>query len=148
MTTDIYMTKIYPGFFSSETFDVKVDTESLPEFIDARCYGIRFFKKKVLVFGDEKLEGRKYDITGIFYLGGEVYDLDRVKRENHNGEFNTLVSNMVSNKWNTVIKTRFGQFNTFCPEDGDVLIPVTVKDSVVYINDVRSYLPEELFNVD
>ena len=101
-----FVTFYYTGSFMSEETTEEISTRSeidIPKY--AFCYQ----------FHDE-VGGEKINKTGRYYLG-EVQNIEQVQSLNTDGKLDILISNMKSNKWDLVIKTRLGNYQPFTDDD-------------------------------
>lgn len=104
-----YVEFMYPGILFSETSETPVKRrDSALVKKPNMSYGFRFFDREETKKNGEILIGRNKNYSSVYFFGGEVYTLARVKAELPNKDI--LISNMESNGYKRVVKTRFGQF--------------------------------------
>ena len=110
---------MYAGVFMSESSEEKVK-ERDHTLIDAPkdCFGYRFFSREEVESNGETLRGANQNYSGTYYFG-TVMTKEQV--EKHVDKPNTLLSNMRSNNWDRVVKTRLGNFQPF-NRDKDVIL--------------------------
>lgn len=111
-----YLEILYPGVMFSETEQKKVLSRDPSKVkIPNKAYGFRFYDRTEITTADgELLAGQPKNYSGTFYFGKEM-TIDDVRREIPNPS--TLLSNMRSNGWKKVVKTRLGNFQPLTLED-------------------------------
>ncbi len=117
-----YMRIYYPGSFVSETTDREVKDRSIPERPE-RAYAIEFYDREEETLNGEVLVGKAKNFSKTYYWG-EVYDLERLKREY--GHERILISNIEGNGYKAAIKTVRGNWQTFGDND-EVINPTAPK---------------------
>jgi len=107
-----------PGVFVSETETRRVKSRRRPRSIPKYAYCYRFFDQAV---GEAELDGEKIEVTGEqrnvsgrYFLGGTVYDRERIPKTRDN---RILISNAENNGWNKVIRCRTGNWQPFLEDD-------------------------------
>lgn len=114
--TKHYVEYIYAGSFVSETGTEEIPSRDQSITLPKGAYAYRIFDREEIEQSGEILKGSPKNY-GPRHIKGDVYDLERVKREVSDNQI--LLSNMQSNGWPNVIKCRQG----FIPaEEGDVLL--------------------------
>lgn len=115
-----YVEFFYPGSFVAETEVEEVKSKDATKIqVPDGSYGFRFFDRQEITAENEKHEpetlyGKPKNYSGVFYFG-RIMTLDDVKREMPDATI--LIGNMETNKWDKVVKTRCGNFQTFKEED-------------------------------
>jgi hypothetical protein len=113
-----YATILYPGLICSDTSTVEVESRDPDRFqIPDRAFGFQFWSRTEVEVEGEVLKGEPQDYSAWYYVGTER-TLEDVKRDRP-GE-HVLISNMVNNKYDRVVMTRFGQ--SFLLNAGDVVL--------------------------
>ena len=114
------------GGFVSEYEVVELKGKSiadLAESADQWVYAIITFKMlkgTVNVDGQIlRLSSERFDVSPYNYLDGDVYTLEQVKAMNGD---KTLIANMESNDWSHVIRCRTGNWQSFEPDRGDIVL--------------------------
>jgi hypothetical protein len=107
MKTVHFVRFYFPGSFVSETSEREIESRDAPVDMPPRAYGYAFFDKTLAMNGKEMLWGPERNTSGITYRG-EVYDLERVKREMPSERI--LISNMECNGYKRVVVTQRGTF--------------------------------------
>ncbi|MBE3039715.1 MAG: hypothetical protein IMZ62_13010 [Chloroflexi bacterium] len=111
---------LFPGAFfnEDEVIDLPaLDVNQVP--IKPGCFAFRLgIHKSQTAILDDGREIPHSEITwnpGRYYLGGTIYTLDEIEAmdESHG----TLATNMRSNNWLRVVKTRMGNFQPFTDAD-------------------------------
>lgn len=121
-TTRYYAEFQYPGTFLSESSTRAVDDPQSIEWPE-RAYSCRTFARTVMVIDGEELRGKARDYSPTTYRG-EVFDLERVKREHPDKRI--LIQNMQGNGYDRVVRTAFGQL--FPINDTDIVISPETAD--------------------
>lgn len=116
--TKHYVEYIYAGSFVSETSTEEIKSRDQEITLPKGAYAYQIFDREEVEQGGEMLKGAPKNY-GPRHIKGEVYDLERVKREVPDSRI--LVRNMECNGWPNVIKCRQG----FLPANADdVLLAV------------------------
>lgn len=84
----------------------------------ATPYGFRFITR---ARGEEDLDSKEVDHSGMYYLGGKVETYEEVVARNDPKE-NILRDNMRFNKWNRIVTTTRGYRWTQPLNDDDVVL--------------------------
>jgi len=116
-----YVEFFYPGTMFSESSILKVkNRQSRNIKLPKNCFAFNFFDREETNSAKTKrlLMGKKYNYSKSYYIDGTIYTLNQVKKRVPNAKI--LIRNMQSNKWNKVIKTRFGQFQPFKKGDKNI----------------------------
>ncbi|MEK6908732.1 MAG: hypothetical protein AABX23_01630 [Nanoarchaeota archaeon] len=114
-----YVEFLYLGSFFSESSAQEVEARD-PSVVQTprEAFGYAFFDRQEYVAQDgEILVGEPRNRSGMHYFG-KLMSLDDVKREVPNSDI--LQSNMRSNGWKKIVKTRRGNFQPF--EKKDVIV--------------------------
>lgn len=113
----------HAGLFFNEMSSQQVVARA-PEavIIPSSAYAFRFYDQPVGVLNDKAVFGERENISGRFFVGGDIMTLDDVISKVPNSEI--LQSNMRSNRYERVIRCTFGNFQPF--EDGDILLPAPI----------------------
>lgn len=112
-----YIEYFYVGSFFSESSTAVVENRNRPENIPGNAFAYRFFDREEMVVDGEKLMGSPKNYSGTTYFGEEM-TLDDVIKNVPNSEI--LQSNMRSNGYKTVVKTRRGNFQPV--QQGDTVL--------------------------
>lgn len=116
-----YVEFYHPGAFVSETSAVSI-AERCPKVAAAMApdsaYAFRFFDRREVEVEGEKLVGNPTNESPTYYIGGELMDYDAVRDRVPNNEI--LLSNMRGNRWEHVVRTRFGNFQPL--NEGDQIL--------------------------
>lgn len=110
-----YIEWMYPGIIVSETGVEEIPSRRRPNKVPKGAFAYRFFDRSEVNLDGEILRGDRKNVSGIVYLGGQVMTLEEVKKMP--GDNKILISNMETNGWNRVIKTKNGQVMRLHPED-------------------------------
>lgn len=120
VNTNHYARLFYPGgFFGADTIDRHVGSRD-PKTVEPECpcktrcadhdrkpYAFQFFDKTEAIMQDgEVLSGMPRNFSGMFFFSGEIFDIERVRRELAGHP--SLLANMESNRWRRVVKTAQG----------------------------------------
>lgn len=116
-----------PGSFFAETSTIEVP-ERRVDIAKSRApenaYAFEFYSVREPDFewNEEHFDviPRAFDRSNKHYLGGSVLTQENVERENTDGRYDILLSNMRGNRWDRVIRTPFGNTQPF--EEGDVVV--------------------------
>lgn len=114
-----YVEFLYPGSFFNESSAREVETRD-PSAVQTprEAFGYKFFDRQEYVAQDgEVLVGEPRNRSGTHYFG-RLMSLADVKREVPDSDI--LQSNMKSNGWKKVVRTRHGNFQPF--EKGDLVV--------------------------
>ena len=108
----------FPGVFLSEYSHEEI-AERKPELVTVPegAFAYRFYDQEQMMVGDELLTGKCKNYSGYTYFG-KAYTLEEVKRDFP--QHTTLIANMECNGWNTVVKTRRGNWQPL--NEGDTVI--------------------------
>lgn len=118
-----YVKFFYPGAFVAETEVEEVKSRDAQKIkVPEGSYGFRFFDRQEITAENENhepetLRGKPKNYSGMFYFG-RIMTLDDVKREMPDATI--LISNMETNNWDKVVKTRMGNIQPF--EEKDTII--------------------------
>lgn len=117
-----YIRYYYPGVFMSETSvkEVKQRNEKSIEFPKG-SFCCQFFDREEIVKDNEPLVGKEKNHSGRFYNDGEVFNLEKLKKEHPDKE--TLISNMKCNDWEKIILCNTGNWQPFSEEDKIITQP-------------------------
>ena len=116
-----YVEFLYPGLFCSEASveeiaERDVNKVELPD----NCFGFCFFDRTVTVIDGQTLTGDRKNVSGWYYQG-ETMTLEQVKAVfGNDSNYRILISNMESNGYNAVVRTKFDQFMPL--EDNDTVL--------------------------
>ena len=114
--TKHYVEYYYAGLFCSEIGTKKIESRDQKIRLPEGAYAYRIFDQEEIIQKGEKLIGKPKNYSPR-HIKGEVYDIERVKREVKDNSI--LLNNMENNKWRKVIRC----FQGFIPmEKGDVFI--------------------------
>lgn len=112
-----YVEFLYPGILFSETSVREVKTRQYKKLkkIPKECFGFRYFDKEEIKKCGDILRSKEKNWSGL-YCFGEVYTLDRVKKEYPNEKI--LIGNIDRNsRTGKAIKTRRGNWILFEKND-------------------------------
>ena len=111
-----YVEILYPGSFLLESSIKPVDSRDPAKFKAPKgCFGYRFFDREEVVSDDEEvLKGKPKNHSGTYYFG-KVMTVDEVKSQVPDSGI--LVTNMQTNGWDRVVKTRCGNFQPLTSSD-------------------------------
>ena len=126
MTTKYYAEFLFPGLLFSESEHIELKSHNpnealkkMPESAFAfELYDIET-RQGILENGEHIKNDKTVNQSGRFYPGGVLLTLEEIKSmddKNHN----ILISNMEGNGWNTVVKTRAGNYQPI--EKHDVIL--------------------------
>jgi len=110
-----YIEWLFPGFLVSETVAREVPSRTRPAKVPERAYAYRFYDQSEVELDGEILKGKSKNHSCWIFMDAELYTLEQVERLP--GKNDILISNMKCNNWDTVVKTKFGQFMQL--HDGD-----------------------------
>ncbi|MBI2268615.1 MAG: hypothetical protein HYU80_04245 [Candidatus Blackburnbacteria bacterium] len=120
---------LMPGTLFSESDVVELHGRSVEELartVNNNVFAIVTYKVLEGTFETNgktvKVTSERFDVSPRTYIGGEVYNLQQVKAMSVD---ETLVNNMVVNKWPQVIKCRTGNWQPFEPNKGEILLAVS-----------------------
>lgn len=113
MMTKHYVTAYLPGIMVSE--EITKEVKNWHDITDAKdwasknnAYAFRFTTR---YRGDNDLDSREIDKSGLYYLGGTVKNIAQVDKNT------VLYENMKCNGWDHVIHTRLGNACPFLEGD-------------------------------
>jgi len=110
-----YVEFLYPGIMVTETSQRRIRNRNTKIRASKDCFGYSFFDREEIVNKDgEVLKGESKNHSGTYYFG-KVMTLEDVK--NQMPAAKTLISNMVGEGYEEVVKTRIGNFQYFKPGD-------------------------------
>lgn len=118
-----YVTYWYPGVFVAEDLTKPISERNPKEAAlqaSEGAYGFSFHDREETEVDGEVLRGKKKNLSGMYYINGELFDVERVRKEVPNPR--TLVSNMEGNGWAHVVKTRTGWFQPFWDDDELIMV--------------------------
>lgn len=112
--------KHYVAFYSAGGFyadiNIKKITSRKSKFkIPDSCYGYRLFSINSIGRGKSVMDSDWLNVSGMHFIGGEIYTLYRVKK--HSPNLKQLISNMEINRIKKVVKTRKGNWVVFDEKD-------------------------------
>ena|SRR5438105_546870 len=127
-----FVTFFSPGTFVAEQATKPIESWDVPaavamargitERYGARPYGFRFSTR---TRGDNDLDSRETAKSCLYYLGGQVETLAKIKRRNDPTE-RILRDNMECNGWKKVVTNRNSWRWTQPLEEGDVILDVSL----------------------
>ena len=110
----------FPGSFVSETSSELCRHNNADQIeCPSGAFAFRFFERVTQTATLE--DGRTHDhierenVSGWYYPGGDVLTVDNV--EALDGDYGILLSNMRSNGWDRVVRTRLGNFQPLNADD-------------------------------
>lgn len=109
-----YVTFLFPGSFMPEEKLVKINSRSDKFEIPNNCFAYYFSERQELESDGEILRGKMGNKSGRFYFG-KAMTAEEVKSTVPDSSI--LLSNMENNNWNTVVKTRQGNFQPLMEDD-------------------------------
>lgn len=115
--TETYVEIWYPGIIFAENDTVKVNHRSPTEIAEKYpdSYAFQFYdinSTTVVVDGKSStVKGYRKNISPLYYPGGKI--CTKIDIASEFGESSILYSNMDSNKWDTIVKTRCGNYQEF-----------------------------------
>lgn len=112
--TKHYVEFYYPGSFVSETSTEEIESRTANFEIPKYCFGFMFFDQEETLLDGETLYGNRKNKSNFFYFG-KAYTLAEVKKTFPDARI--LISNMKGNGWDSVVKTRRGNFQPLEKED-------------------------------
>lgn len=113
-----YVEYFYPGVLVSETEVKEISRRDRRCVKPSKlCYGFQFFDREEVIKDGETLRGNRKNLSGMYYIGGEVLTVEDVEALRPKSQYKILLSNMVNNGWDKVIRTRLGNFQNFYPKD-------------------------------
>lgn len=115
-----YVEFLYPGMLFTETDEKQVANRNIQTLkIPTQAFGFLFFDKtiKTIELDGKKtvVNGKRRNVSGIYYPNGKVFSLDEVKSMGK--DYSILASNMEGNNWKYAVKTRKGNFQPFTNKD-------------------------------
>ncbi|MBN2459613.1 hypothetical protein JXB28_04985 [Candidatus Woesearchaeota archaeon] len=112
-----YVEFLFPGFFVIESEARRVGSRDVKGLkIPDECFGFLFFERtEHITNSGELIAGAPKNYSGVYYPGGKVMSLDDVKRQVSDPK--TLIYNMRNKNYQSVVKTRKGNFQPFRLED-------------------------------
>ena len=116
--TRTYVKFYFGGGMVSETYVMEVNTRD-PKLVDmpSGSYAFMFYDREFIVDGEDEFKGRVKNKSPDYYPKGTIYNQDEVKKlRNHT----ILLNNMRINRWDRVIKSRYGNFEPY--EEGETVI--------------------------
>ena len=120
MTLAIYVTFLTPGSFFPDESTQKVGIRAIEGLIIPKgCFALYFWERTEVEQDGELLLGSRKNISGSYYLGGEVFDLARLKKEHPDKK--TVISNLMNNDWDAVVLCPTGNWQPF--NKGDIVVP-------------------------
>lgn len=104
-----FVTFYSPGTFVSETDEYPIDSWDVDKAVElskkinqrygAKPYGFRFSTRSR---GSQDLDSKESKSSGVYYLGGEVFTIEDIRKRNKKDE-KILLSNMECNKIDKII---------------------------------------------
>jgi len=115
--TKHYIKFLHPGSFWPEETIIEIEDRSkIPE-VPKTAFAYEFFDMEETELDGEKLYGNRKNKSARTYLG-EVLTYEQVEKSVPDSRI--LLSNMKSNGWEKIVKTRMGNFQPL--EEGDTVI--------------------------
>jgi hypothetical protein len=108
----------HAGSFCSEDMDKKIKSREDKIIVPQGYYAYQFFDREETKGTTGTLYGKEKNFSGWYFVGGELYDVERVKKEVPDSRI--LVSNMEGNNWPMVIKCNQG-FLPFNPKKDKIV---------------------------
>ena len=118
-----YVTFLYPGLLSAEKTTQKVESREISSLlIPKRAFALYFWDRveESNAPDGEILVSRIKNPSNLYYLGGEVYDLARVKEVLP--DETSIIRNMEGNGYKAVVHCPAGNWRPL--QDGDVVVPL------------------------
>lgn len=112
MEVQTYVEFLYPGIVFDESSAKPVDGRNPSEIeVPDRAHAFRFYDVGETTDEDSgvTLKSERMHYSGTYYPGGEVWTQERVWRELPDERI--LLSNMKGNRWEEVVRTRFGSWH-------------------------------------
>lgn len=106
-----------PGSLFPNEQHVEVLNRGVKVNVPNNCFGYYFYDRAETTLDGETLYGQPKNKSGRTYIG-EVVTIEQVEKELPQS---ILYSNMRSNKWDKVVRTRMGNYQPI--ESGDTVIP-------------------------
>lgn len=104
-----FVTFYSPGTFVSETDEQEIDSWDVAKAVEmskkidqrygAKPYGFRFSTKSR---GQKDLNSKVSNSSGLYYLGGEIFTIDDIRKRNRADE-KILLSNMECNGYDRIV---------------------------------------------
>lgn len=126
--TQHFVTFYSPGTFVAETSTYPIDSwdieaakalsSQVVERYNAKPYGFRFSTRGR---GDNDLDSKEIERSGLYFLGGKVETLAEIEARNDSSE-HILVSNMRNNGWQKIITNTNSWKWTQPLEEGDIVL--------------------------
>ena len=113
-----YVEYYYCGILVDETESKEIksrDIELIKTIMPKNAFGFSFFDKAYTEEGGIKFSSKTLNESPMYYVGGKVMNENDVR--NYLIDNKILISNMHSNNWKQVIKTRSGNFKPFTKKD-------------------------------
>ena len=105
-----YVTFLYPGIFLSEESSKEVKSRDEKFEVPKTCFAYYFWDREEQEIRGEILKGEAKNKSGLFYFG-ELMTVKDV--EEKLPKERVLLSNMRSNNWDKIVRTRRGNFQPF-----------------------------------
>lgn len=114
-----YVEYFYPGMMFPETTAIETQSRDLDKAkLPDNAYAMRFYDTETIESeSGRSLESKPFNYSGMMYEG-ELYTIEDVAEKVPNSLI--LQSNMRSNNWPVVVRTKKGNFQPF--NEGDVLL--------------------------
>jgi hypothetical protein len=122
MKTEHWVEYLHPGSFYPEESRLRLKQYSATEALrklPKTAFAFTLYDVEIrsgkLEDGETIEQRKKVNESGRFYPGGEIKYLEEIKSMGEG--FEILASNMENNDWNSVVRTRAGNFQPFKTED-------------------------------